>query len=101
MDVAKDLNKKVQPIPLDEVNTNFGGATLLKRELATAGIAYVDLALDLKNLLDIDDEVPLMPIFARMLTETGITDKFDAVKLHRRIGAETGGIQCLCRAFDV
>ena len=43
-------------------------------------------------LLDVpEDLVELLPLFARMLTETGTKSK-DSVTLSRTIGAETGGI---------
>jgi len=91
LDVQKDLRKEVQVIPLDSTETLNDRTTLLSRELATAGIAYVDIAFDLRQILDPLEELHLMPLFARMLTETGTSSK-DAVTLQRTIGAETGGI---------
>lgn len=88
-----DLEKKVKSIPKD-VGTVPGapGATLLSRELPTAGIVYADVALDLRGALDAED-LPLVPLFGRMLQETGVSNKYDATQFTRRVGARTGGLQ--------
>ncbi|KAH8051974.1 metallopeptidase [Aureococcus anophagefferens] len=50
-----------------------------------------EMALDLRSALDADD-LPYVPLFARMLLETGVAGKYDPVGLQRAIGAKTGGV---------
>eukprot|EP00980_Cylindrotheca_fusiformis_P030927 scaffold25645_cov206-Cylindrotheca_fusiformis.AAC.2 len=77
------------PIAVSE-NENDSGVTVLRHELgSTSGIAYVKLGVDLSQL-DVED-IALLPLFTRMLTETGAGD-YDQVDLSRRIGTHTGGI---------
>ena len=67
------------------------------------GVVYLDLLLDLTQL-DVDD-LPLLPLFQRMLLETGLAAvggeggkgsadnaAVDRVDLSRRIQARTGGV---------
>jgi len=84
-----DLEPAVRTIPRLETRTE-SGVVVLSRDLPTAGIAYVDVALDLTALPLAD--VELVPLFARCLLETGVAGKYDAVQLQRQIGARTGGI---------
>jgi len=83
-----DLERTVKTIP-SEVGSLPGGGTLLTHGLPTAGVVYADVLLDLESLEL--DELPLVPLFTRLLTEGG-TSTLDAVALQRRIGARTGGI---------
>jgi len=83
-----DLERTVKTIPT-EVSSLEGGGTLLTHPIPTAGVVYADVLLDLEALEL--DEIPLIPLFTRMLLETGTSD-LDAVSLQRRIGARTGGI---------
>lgn len=77
------------PIAVTE-NESSSGVTVVRHELgSTAGIAYVNLGVDLSRL-SLDD-VPLLPIFTRMMMETG-AGEYDSVALSRRIGTYTGGI---------
>mmetsp|Transcript_7600 Transcript_7600/g.11407 ORF Transcript_7600/g.11407 Transcript_7600/m.11407 type:complete len:1060 (+) Transcript_7600:42-3221(+) len=90
LDVRADIEPKVKSIPR-QVQKLSDHTTLLTRTLPTAGILYADLALDLRSVLDPISEIPLVPLFTRMLTETG-TSEYDAVALRRAIGAQTGGL---------
>jgi hypothetical protein len=63
--------------------------TVLTHPLQTNGILYVDMVLDY-SAVDMED-VEYLPLFARMLMESG-TENYDATALSRRIGAHTGGI---------
>lgn len=77
------------PIAVTE-NENNSGIIVIRHELgSTSGIAYVNLAIDL-SLLSLDD-VPLLPLFTKIMTETGAGD-YDSVALSRHIGMHTGGI---------
>lgn len=87
----EDLNREEAeyPIAVSE-NENGSGVTVIRHELgSTSGIAYVNFGLDL-SALPLDD-VPLLPLFGRMLKETGAGD-YDPVALSQRIGTNTGGI---------
>lgn len=85
---VEDLEKEIKTIPREKSLVN--GITVLSRNLPTAGIAYVDVALDMRALPI--SELELVPLFARCLLETGIAGKFDAAALQREIGSNTGGI---------
>jgi len=84
-----DLERKVRTVPTD-VEQLPNGATLLTHPLPTAGVVYADVLLDLSGLPL--EELPLVPLFSRLLLETG-TSSMDAVTLQRRIGARTGGVE--------
>jgi len=62
---------------------------VLTHDLETNGIVYCDVGLDLTAVPF--EEVPLLPLFSRMLMETGTSTK-DRVALSRTIGAKTGGL---------
>jgi len=77
------------PIAVSE-NENGSGITVLRHEVgSTSGIAYVNFGIDL-SVLPLDD-VPLLPLFGRMLKETG-AGEYDSVALSQKIGTNTGGI---------
>ena len=63
--------------------------TALSHELPTRGIAYVTLLLPLENVPD--RLAPLLPLFARSLTETG-TARRDYTELGALMAAKTGGL---------
>jgi presequence protease len=71
------------PIKVTE-NENDSGITVVRHELgSTSGIAYVNLAVDLSQL-SLDD-IPLLPLFTRMMTESGAGD-YNDVAFSRKIG---------------
>lgn len=82
-----DLDRAVKHIPT-EIDER-GGVKLLRHNLFTNGIVYLDLAFDLRALPP--HLLPYVPLFARALTEMG-TATSDFVRLLQRIGRETGGI---------
>lgn len=87
----KDLKREETeyPIAVSE-NENGSGVTVVRHELgSTSGIAYVNFGIDL-SVLSLDD-VPLLPLFGRMLKETG-AGEYDPKALSQRIGTNTGGI---------
>lgn len=82
-----DLEKKNRTIPLESLDRK--GAKILYHDLATNGIAYVDVGFDLRVLPQ--EYIPYIPLFSRTLIEMGTTDE-DYVKLSRRIDRKTGGV---------
>jgi Zn-dependent M16 (insulinase) family peptidase len=86
-----DLNKTVTEIPMTEVHDIFdSGVTMIEHELPfTSGLAFVDFAIDISNM-DFDDVV-LLPLFCRMIVESGNDRKSD-VHFRREVDSETGGI---------
>ena len=66
------------------------GRPVLYNDLSTNGIAYVDVAFDLRSLSG--DELAYVPVLARALTELG-TNKEDEVAFAHRIARHTGGIE--------
>jgi presequence protease len=83
-----------QSINHTDVRCLWSGATILRHELPTNGIAYVDVGFDVSGL-SLDD-LPLLPLFLRTMLETG-TSKLDQTQLIRQIGTHTGGLSTTSR----
>jgi hypothetical protein len=86
-----DLKREATEYPIEVVeNEGNSGITVLRHELgSTSGIAYAVLGVDLSNL-SVDD-IALLPLFTRVMMETGAGD-YDQIALSRQIGTHTGGI---------
>ena len=82
-----DLPKRNTPIPLEE--RLIASTPLLFHDLDTSGIAYLELLLPLAAVPQ--PLIPLVPLYARTLTEMG-TQRRDFVELGMRIAAKTGGL---------
>jgi Zn-dependent M16 (insulinase) family peptidase len=82
-----DLEKQIKKIPLD-VGTRKG-VKVIRHDLFTNGIIYLDLGFDLGSLPA--DLLPLVSVFGRALLEMGTATE-DYIKLSQRIGQHTGGI---------
>jgi Zn-dependent M16 (insulinase) family peptidase len=88
-----DIDRKVKEIPI-EVDTNgtrWGGATLVTHPINTNGIVHINVLLDLTSIPF--DDISLLPLFQRMVMETGSSQR-DRVAMSRHIGAKTGGVSC-------
>ena len=83
-----DLPRRNKAIPIEV--TRVADTQVLYHDLATNGVLYLDLALDLHVLPA--DLLPYVPLFARALLETGAGQE-DFVSLSQRIGRTTGGIR--------
>ncbi len=66
-----------------------GGVAARFHDLSTNGVVYLEVGFDMSAVPA--GLLPLVPLFARSLLETG-TDKEDFVTLSRRIARKTGGI---------
>lgn len=86
-----DLKREVTEYPIAVTEDMSGtGVTVVRHELgSTSGIAYASLAVDVSGL-SLED-VPLLPLFTRIMMETG-AGEYDSVALSRRIGMHTGGV---------
>ena len=86
-----DLKREQTEYPIAVSENEYGsGVTMIRHEMgSTSGIAYVNFGIDL-SVLPLDD-VPLLPLFGRMLKETG-AGEYDSVALSQKIGTNTGGI---------
>lgn len=86
-----DLKREVTEYPIEVTeNESNSGVSVIRHELqSTSGIAYVKFAVDISRV-DYDDLV-LLPIFTRIMTETGAGEYSD-VALSQRIGTHTGGL---------
>ncbi len=82
-----DLDKQVPTIPLE--TDELAGGRLLYHDIATNGILYLDVGLDLRALPS--ELLPYVPLFARALVDMGNVDE-DFVSLSQRIGSKTGGV---------
>ena len=81
-----DLPRENATIPRQVIQ---GDNTVLTHELPTRGIAYATFLLPLNNVPE--ELVPLIPLFARSLTETG-TARRDFTALGALLAARTGGL---------
>ncbi len=84
----EDLEREQKPIPVER--QSHEGMTILFHDLATNGISYLDLGLNLHALPEA--LLPYAPLFGRALLEMG-TESEDFVRLSQRIDQETGGIR--------
>jgi Zn-dependent M16 (insulinase) family peptidase len=90
-----DIDPAAKEYPLEVLSgdalrtAGIHDATVLLHELQTSGILYADLALDYSGIDAADLE--LLPLFTRMLMESGTT-QYDLATLTRKIGTSTGGI---------
>lgn len=82
----EDLPAHNAPIPRNVVEVP---EAILSHELPTQGVAYTTLLLPLDNVPD--RLVPLLPLFARSLTEMG-TARRDFTELGALMAAKTGGV---------
>jgi len=86
-----DLDKDVKEYPI-EVTPNYadtGITAVTNKMVSTSGILYATLAVDVSDVKL--EDVPLIPLFTRVMMETG-AGEFDDVALSRRIGTYTGGV---------
>lgn len=86
----EDIDPKSKELPI-EVRTDVDGidATVITHDLQTNGILYADVAFDYSGIEE--EDLELLPLFSRMLMETGTKD-LDETALTRKIGSNTGGI---------
>jgi Zn-dependent M16 (insulinase) family peptidase len=82
-----DLERKIKTIPSETLT--LADTTVLYHDLGTSGVAYLDLAFNLKTLPT--QYVPFVSLFGKALTEMGTATQ-DFIQLQNRIGAKTGGI---------
>ncbi len=83
-----DLERHEKPIPT--AIEEHGGTKIFHHDLATNGIAYLDVGFDVHRLPQ--ELLPYLPLFSRALLETG-TAREDFAALTRHIDRETGGIR--------
>lgn len=84
----KDLPARGASLPVAE--TSADGTRVFTHDLATNGVIYLDVGLDLRTLPP--ELTPWVGLFSRALLETGAGDQ-DFVQLSQRIGRFTGGIR--------
>jgi Zn-dependent M16 (insulinase) family peptidase len=83
----EDIDRNIKTTPTEVLE--YKGAKVLYHDLPTSGIAYVDVAFDLKAIPQ--RLIPYLSLYAEALTEIGTT-KQDFVALSQRIGTNTGGL---------
>ncbi|CAI5508537.1 unnamed protein product [Closterium sp. Naga37s-1] len=84
----EDIPKQPVQVPI-AVDRDGSGATILRHDLFTNDVLYLDLALDMRHLPA--HLVPLVSLFCQSLLEMGTKD-MDFVDLNQLIGRKTGGI---------
>ncbi len=82
-----DLEREIRVTP--RAVSEEGGYTTIHHDIATNGIAYIDVGFNMKALPA--ELLPYVPLFNRSIMELG-TEKEDYIKLTQRIGSKTGGI---------
>ncbi len=82
-----DLDKQVRIV--ERIEETLGGTTVIKHNLFTNGILYLDLGLDLHGLDQ--EDIPYASLLGSALLEMG-TQHEDYVSLSQRIAKTTGGI---------
>ncbi|HEY5653232.1 MAG TPA: insulinase family protein [Pontiella sp.] len=82
-----DLDKNIRVVKRDV--TEALGATVVKHNLFTNGILYLDIGMDLHGLDQ--EDLPYASLLSSILLEMG-TQKEDYVSLSQRIAQKTGGI---------
>ncbi|WP_372794899.1 insulinase family protein [Pontiella sp.] len=82
-----DLDKKVKTV--EHTTQEILGTTVIKHDLFTNGILYLDVGLDLHGLEQ--DDIPYASLLGSILLEMG-TQHEDYVALSQRIAKKTGGI---------
>jgi len=86
----EDIERDEQ-YPLREVERIDGASRLVTHPaVASNGILYVDVCVDMTPL-DLERDVPLLPLFADLMTQTG-TSKMDRVEFSQYRGMTTGGV---------
>ncbi|MDZ8120118.1 insulinase family protein [Pontiella agarivorans] len=83
----EDLDKKVKTVPF--TTQNILGTTVVKHDLFTNGILYLDIGLNLHGLDQ--EDLPYASLLGSILLEMG-TQSEDYVTLSQRIAKATGGI---------
>lgn len=83
-----DIPKELSTVPT-AISTSTDGVTTLTHDIFTNDVVYLDVALDLRPVPA--DLLPLVPLFARSLTQMG-TAKESFIELTERIGRKTGGL---------
>ncbi len=69
----------------------LGNSTVLTTEVASNGILYADVALDLSKVAV--DRIPLMHVFNRLLLESG-TSTLDRVQLTEEVLVASSMCEC-------
>ena len=82
-----DISREIEMIPTD--HTAIGGVPVLRHDLFTNGIAYLDLAFDVS---DVPEELqPYLPLLGKLTTQMGAAGlSYEAMS--KRIALRTGGL---------
>ncbi|MFZ4437509.1 MAG: insulinase family protein [Syntrophales bacterium] len=82
-----DISREIETIPTERAS--LGGVPILRHDLFTNGIAYLDLAFDIS---DIPEELqPYLPLLGKLTTQMGAAGlSYEAMA--KRISLRTGGL---------
>ena len=82
-----DISREIETIPTDR--TVIGGVPVLKHDLFTNGIAYLDLAFDVSDIPE--DLQPYLPLLGKLTVQMGAAGlSYEAMA--KRIALRTGGL---------
>ncbi len=88
-----DIPREIDRIPVEKAT--LSDLPLLRHEIFTNGIAYLDCAFDLTGLPA--GEIPYLPLSGRLTTGMGAAG-FTYEEMAKRIALKTGGVSCLLAA---
>jgi len=88
-----DIPRDIDRIPVER--TVISGIPVLRHEIFTNGIAYLDLAFDLSGVPP--DLLPYLPLNGRLTTGMGAAG-FTYEETAKRIALKTGGVSCTLAA---
>lgn len=92
-----DPNPIEYPIHVEE-NAFKSGVKVISHEVASSGIAYIDIGLDV-SMISYEDAI-LLPSLIKLLNEAGTNDKSDA-EFRNFIGKVTGGVYATLEVMSV
>jgi Zn-dependent M16 (insulinase) family peptidase len=82
-----DISRHVETIPVERLE--MGGVLLLRHDMFTNGVAYLDLAFDISDIPE--DLQPLLPLLGKLTTEMGAAG-LSYEDMAKRIALYTGGL---------
>jgi len=85
---VRDIERQVEIIPTEQAATD--GTKVLRHELFTNGIAYLDLAFDVSAVAD--DLQPCLPLLGKLVTQMGAAGR-SYTEMAKLIALKTGGIR--------
>ncbi len=88
-----DIERRIDHIPTEQ--TTVGGSEVLRHDIFTNGVSYLDLAFDIGAVPD--DRQPYLPLLGKLVTQMGAAGR-DYEEMAKLITLKTGGIRASLNA---